>query len=825
MILLAALLGCAEPLPPVATSAPLVPVERVASWKLDAVVPTDVLARADDVLVLDGYAGRVLRLALSPDAAPTVFAEGPRLGSPVRMSAARDGGVWLVDPGEHGEANAIVHLDAQGLLDRALPFAPAGEATQPVAIVDLGDNLVVSDRIGHLHWLDPTTGESRKVVDHDADGDPLQLVVDLGAVEGGFYAVDVFGPRVHRFAADGTPGAAFGQFGAWAGRMFQPKAAAPVAGGWLVADSTLGAVQAFDPDGKLVGLLAANGEAIPVGHAMSVRGASGHRALVLDGDPARLDLLVLPDPLPPAAAGPRLRQPLLDPQKDPGGDDGAGCMGCHDGLVRDDRRHWDPKLHHHPVGEKPERALPAVFPLDDQGRLACSTCHSPHGVVRLDEARAQDQDDEKPMLVRHASEEDPFLRLGVSNDELCLACHEGTGHAGAAGQVAGQAQGHPTGAALLAALDKRGDAGALTAGTGSCMGCHDPHGATGPSLTRAPTDGRLCAGCHEGQATRGQNHPLERRPGSDVPAARQAAQLLLARDGGPACLSCHDLVEGAGAALLRQPADGGVLCLACHSDRVEVAEGPHRGVTRAQPFCLACHDPHGAPADQHLLVYASAASAGDPDGCRGCHAAGGRAHTAGNPGKVGHPVDGRRLADGELLTCLSCHDAHAADKPEAKDCEACHAEQRDAKAHGGHGGADGPTCVDCHPAHEPTPLAKGDANPASNRCLACHAQGAGAGTAPRVAAYEHPAPVFKPDGQRWEPLAGLTLYGPDGAPVSPGKNGALTCESCHVVHGPDGKADHLRRADGWQQACSSCHGEEALVLYRYFHRPDRRETP
>lgn len=829
MTLLALLAACATPEPlEVATEPPRVSVEVRSSTRLEAVLPTDVLPRRDGELwVLDGYAGRVIRVG----ADGTLLGELP-LGSgrPVRLAAAEDGGAWAVDPGGDGDAPALLHLGRDGAVDRLLPFAPPDEPdAAPVAAVDTGAELVVADRAGHLHWIDATTGEARRRVDLTTGDTPLTFAADLGRDGDGLYVVDPLGARVARLAADGSPRSGFGRFGVWAGRLFQPKAAAPVGEGWLVVDSALGAVQAFDREGELVGLLGDGAEVLRVGHPIAVRALPGSADTfaVLDARPARLDVVRLSGPLPAAPDTPFLRYALLDPRKDPGGVQGEGCVGCHDGLVRDDREAWDPARAHHPVGVKPERALPSFFPLDDEGKIACTTCHSPHGVVDADDARAQDAS-ARPVLVRHASEGDPFLRLTGGDDALCVACHEGVGHVGAAGRMEGTGDGHPTGSALLAALERRGgDAEEALAGT--CLGCHAPHGATGPSLTRSPVDGKLCVGCHTDKGVGARNHPLGRSVGADVPPARASAHLTLARDGGPACLTCHDLVEGGGRALLRSPEDGGVLCLACHSDRQAVAEGPHAVVgPRGGPACLGCHDPHGADREAHLLTTVAGARAGDPSGCTTCH---GPDHAVA-PGVAGHPVDGRALADGSALTCQSCHDPHGpaparlaggtAQGPST--CLACHSEQAHAKEAGGHGSAQ---CLDCHPAHEPVALARGETNPASRRCLACHAPGAG-GDAPRVAAWEHPAPMFTPDGARWTPLAGLPLFSEAGVEVPAGQNGDLTCQSCHVVHGPDTKAeggttDHLRRATGWQEACASCHGADALVLYRYVHRPDRRK--
>ena len=44
------------------------------------------------------------------------------------------------------------------------------------------------------------------------------------------------------------------------------------------------------------------------------------------------------------------------------------------------------------------------------------------------------------------------------------------------------------------------------------------------------------------------------------------------------------------------------------------------------------------------------------------------------------------------------------------------------------------------------------------------------------------------------------------------------------MHGPEaGGGANLRKSGAGRGACSSCHADDTLVFYRYFHRPDRRE--
>ncbi|MBW2258778.1 MAG: hypothetical protein JRI25_29930 [Deltaproteobacteria bacterium] len=184
------------------------------------------------------------------------------------------------------------------------------------------------------------------------------------------------------------------------------------------------------------------------------------------------------------------------------------------------------------------------------------------------------------------------------------------------------------------------------------------------------------------------------------------------------------------------------------------------------------------------------------------------------------------MDDGRLLGCSPCHGerTHDAFIPDDDSCAECHEPLVRAAAWGAHSVVE---CLDCHPVHEaPALAAVGDPprNPASRFCLRCHEAGNATEGVPIVESYEHGGPlVFTPGGQRWTPLGDLTLFATDGTPVLAGENGELTCQSCHQAHSlspPEESKDHLRRPE-WRRACAACHDEDALILYRYFHKPDR----
>lgn len=116
-----------------------------------------------------------------------------------------------------------------------------------------------------------------------------------------------------------------------------------------------------------------------------------------------------------------------------------------------------------------------------EGKMACSSCHDPHGSTNV-----------------------RLLRVGNWINESCVSCH----------------------------AEKRGPfLFEHAAGRESCVSCHDPHGSSNDRMlvAKAPM---LCQRCHIGT-----RHPSTLY---DAAAARAGSPRIIGR----ACVNCHQQIHG-----------------------------------------------------------------------------------------------------------------------------------------------------------------------------------------------------------------------------------------------------------------------------------------
>lgn len=805
-------------------------VTDVWSIDLDARLPSDLLYVDGNLVVLDGYQGRAL-VYNADHVLDRTIGTPETWGRPVRMALATAGGLWLVDP-----KRGLERVDMQGALQQEFGSDILAPSFEPIAMLDVGTDLIVSSRNGDVAWLNATTGAQRADLTQDSSGTDLGAIADIvPGVDGQLLAVDLMGGKIHVFSAGGTAEASFGRFGMWIGYMHKPKGAALAADGSVfVADSALG-VQGFAPDDSLsgpigigrmpLGPVTSDGKPIAFDHAIAIEAVPGrtNQFVVLDQGAAKVwGFTVAPDTLAAARADHvrTLRQSLAIQEGRIAGVGESTCEQCHDGLLNDSREVFDKNLFRHPVDIKPKMEIPAFFPLSDDGKMRCVTCHSPHGVTSLEDAKSVRSHGQVVELIRHRPADELFTRMTREDSALCTACHGEDPHAKSTSK-----EGHPTGTVLVdmlkETLAKQGiDAGDAT--KANCLTCHAMHGASSETLARSSGEGGICVTCHVDQGITEKNHPLGSRMRIDH-KPREGSEVPATPAGGPQCESCHQLAGGAGPALLRRPKDGGIVCVACHDDKARLADGTenHSNIRGEHGIlCLGCHQVHGADQSRHLLAAVST-MAGDPNGCLACHAPGRPDAAAGvSPGRAGHPVDGR-THDKITLVCATCHDSHEPTPGQKAECKSCH-EQRVAELK--HGFAQ---CDDCHGVHRDPKLAGGAAakfNPVTRRCLGCHAPETAGVNVPSVIVFQHAQLKFAGGRSRTGVLTSLALFGPTGQKVPSSENGDITCSTCHNTHTPDPSGISKLRIDGVKAGCKGCHGDDIEERYNYFHEPSKRQN-
>ncbi len=234
------------------------------------------------------------------------------------------------------------------------------------------------------------------------------------------------------------------------------------------------------------------------------------------------------------------------------------CFSCHDGFVLDSRFAWAKREHFHPVGIKPPKDIKiptldgkTVFPMNEEGKIYCGTCHSAHGV---------DWEKEKFSPV--------FLRVRNVNSSLCLACH--------IDRATGTKEGnHP----MFKNIERIGkvpqelrEAGSKFGGKHQnkviCQSCHRIHGAADKKLL-AVNKHELCITCHADK--------------KGVDGTKHDAAIMTKKG------------------LLLEPDTG--LCTACH--KPHFGKGPRmwawklkKGENRITAMCLSCHNPQGVAKDK-----------------------------------------------------------------------------------------------------------------------------------------------------------------------------------------------------------------------------------
>lgn len=271
------------------------------------------------------------------------------------------------------------------------------------------------------------------------------------------------------------------------------------------------------------------------------------------------------------------------------------CDSCHDGSIMDSRdRMTIGRGHKTDIAPPAGMTIPDMFPLDDNGKVQCATCHTAHGVPS-----------------GHGADTTLFMRTSNKDSAMCRMCHGGKDNPLTD-------RNHPMGIVerpipqdflqLSAAAGK-------TANKITCESCHAAHGSPfNAFLIKSNRNASLCLACHSDksmltpQGKKKAGHVVNAKPvTATIPESLLSKGAKVGSAGEVICDSCHRVHgQQTGQHLLVMRDDQNApLCLACHTDKQHLAETGHnlnksaptvanlQGRTAAQAgICSPCHLPH-----------------------------------------------------------------------------------------------------------------------------------------------------------------------------------------------------------------------------------------
>ena len=463
------------------------------------------------------------------------------------------------------------------------------------------------------------------------------------------------------------------------------------------------------------------------------------------------------------------------------------CFSCHDGFVEDSRTVWKGRGHDHPVGIKPSKKIriptskgKKIFPLNDDGKVYCGTCHSAHGV---------DWDETESAL---------FLRVKNVESSLCLACH--------LDKSTGPAEGnHPVFKPMKKKPENLVEAGSRFGAKNSviCETCHKTHEALSRRmLVVTAQQAELCGSCHENKKTVvGTKHDMALM----APEIMNIKGDTVLKSG--TCVACHLPHDAKGPALWAREAyteadPSAASCLGCHNkDTV----GHEKALT-------GNNHPVGVPV-KNLGVKINGKKWIGYDVVKGK-----------DEELMPLPLydkQGLRKINGTNLGCGSCHDPHlwsvdknqqGDDKPDPRNVEGdttnsflrvadtgnsdlcinCHSNKRavlltkhNQRIYAPDKGPAGP-CTNCHQAHNAEEHALWSREPGPGTgdveilCTACHNKD---GMVKENIAGAHSHPVAVAMGPNMKTSLPLHFHYKDKSK----KNGKVDCSTCHNPHQWDPK--------------------------------------
>lgn len=502
------------------------------------------------------------------------------------------------------------------------------------------------------------------------------------------------------------------------------------------------------------------------------------------------------------------------------------CFTCHDGFVNDSRFQFVEGAHEHPIGVKPSKSIRilkskegAVYPLNEDGKLYCGTCHTAHG-----------NDWNK-------SESALFMRSKNVDSSLCIDCH--------ADHVKTSNNNHPMKshkgkipAELLAARSMFGKKQKVI-----CQTCHRSHLTDNKKLLVVKSrNSQLCIICHEDkkQIIKSEHDLTNHKKRTKNAKGQSIAQL------GP-CSGCHVAHGGTGRPLLattknRRKNDVWSQCIVCHSKGgiagetvvgkfshpvdVEISEvniTVQRGKwkssetnrklkslplfdkhgklvdTNGRVQCPTCHDTHGTAGDSKHFLRLNQGS--DARLCKNCHI------RQTNITNTKHNIN---LYDKEKQNklrlkkqskkgiCYTCHATHTAKAPNMLTLVSKKVNKK----------------------------ARKGVSVIADHCSYCHKKN-GAASDSALGDHSHPVSVSLSNGMK---AKNLPLFTSKGKRSKNNNMGKIDCATCHNVHQWDPRNPKSKKgkkldakahngnsflrfpADGDSVLCTNCHKNQAQVI-------------
>ena len=382
------------------------------------------------------------------------------------------------------------------------------------------------------------------------------------------------------------------------------------------------------------------------------------------------------------------------------------CFSCHDGSVEDSRKivFHDPG---HRAGVLPSRAItvPADFPLDQEGRLQCSTCHTPHALAS-----------------ETGVEIEVFLRSTDRESDLCRTCHRdkegGPEHGNHSIAVSANKQPREI-------LEHGGRFGDVMPNEIICETCHIAHGGVNDRFlvlsAEDTTRSVLCIACHGydpissgEQGPHAGSHPVNIRPRNCRMPYRWStgADVMVGTGGEIVCRTCHHPHDGFDKNhLLVELNNKDFICGQCHEDK-KLIKGSSHDIKVIAPDekniqgqraadigpCSPCHLVHRG-SGKMMWARKERLDLGPGAFCLSCHVSGESAEER-LPRDYSHPMDIRsstmKFARSKMkIRCTTCHDLHNPlpryDDPVKGQVDSKFLRYSNVEPSG--------VCIDCHPRH------------------------------------------------------------------------------------------------------------------------------